>query len=142
MSEDNWEISAMDELKQSSPPAKAGPPEEQLNPPDPGLTSAVERPLMEPNPMFFGPQGLRPGWRLLLYVGMWRIFRELLGLLLEKIDPHVPIKLWLDLITEFGSFAAVAVPAVVMGWMEKRPFGDYGLPRRGAFGKLFWTGMV
>ncbi len=29
-----------------------------------------------------------------------------------------------------------------MGWIEKRPFGDYGLPRRGAFGKSFWVGML
>ena len=65
----------------------------------------------------------------------------LLGIALEKIDPHVRIKLWLDLITEVGSFGAVAIPALVMGWIEHRPFGDYGLPRRGAFGKSFWVGM-
>jgi uncharacterized protein len=102
-----------------------------------------QRPLLEPmNSIFIGPEGLRPGWRLLLYVVMWRVLRILLGILLEKIDPHVTIKLWLDLITELGSFLAVAVPAVAMGWIEKRPFGDYGLPRRGAFGKSFWVGMV
>jgi hypothetical protein len=65
-----------------------------------------------------------------------------LGILLDKIDAHVSIKLWLDLITELGSFVIVAIPAVVMGWIEKRPFGDYGLPRRGVFGKSFWVGMV
>jgi hypothetical protein len=66
----------------------------------------------------------------------------LLGVLLEDIDPHLAIKLWLDMITELGSFVVVAIPAVVMGWIERRPFGDYGLPRRGAFGKSFWVGMV
>lgn len=66
----------------------------------------------------------------------------LLGRLLESIDPHVAIKLWIDMITELGSFAVVAIPAVAMGWMERRPFGDYGLPRRGAFGKPFWVGMA
>ena len=90
---------------------------------------------------FFGPQGLRTGWRLLLYLLMWRALRLLLGILLEKIDTHVAVKLWLDLIAESGSFAVVAIPAVFMGWIEKRPFGDYGLPRRGAFGKSFWVGM-
>jgi len=65
----------------------------------------------------------------------------LLGMALEKIDPHVRIKLWLDLITEVGAFGTVAIPAVVMGWIEHRPFGDYGLPRRSAFGKSFWIGM-
>ena len=66
----------------------------------------------------------------------------LLSGLLKDIEPHVAIKLWLDMITELGSFVVVAIPAVVMGWIEKRPFGDYGLPRRGAFGKSFWVGMV
>jgi len=70
------------------------------------------------------------------------VFGVLLGILLEKTEPHVPLKLWLDLITELGAFAAVAIPAVAMGRIERRPFGDYGLPRRGAFGKSFWVGMV
>jgi membrane protease YdiL (CAAX protease family) len=90
--------------------------------------------------MFAGPDGLRAGWRLVLYLVMWRLLRVALGILLEKIDPHVRIKLWLDLITELGSFVIVAVPAVVMGWIEKREFGEYGLPLRRAFGKSFWVG--
>ena len=141
MSGDNWETSAMDEVKQGSTPANPSSPEQQLTPPDAELTTPLHNSLLEPiNTIFFGPQGLRAGWRLLLYIVMWRALRMLLGVALEKIDPHVRIKLWLDLITEVGSFGAVAIPAVVMGWIEHRPFGDYGLPRRGAFGKSFWVG--
>jgi membrane protease YdiL (CAAX protease family) len=133
----------MDEVKENSPPASVGPPEQQRSQPDPGLVVPLQQPLLEPmHTIFVGPQGLRTGWRLLLYVVMWRGLRMLLGVLLEDIDPHLAIKLWLDLITEVGSFVVVAIPAVVMGWIEKRPFGDYGLPRRGAFGKSFWVGMV
>ena len=65
-----------------------------------------------------------------------------LGFLLEDIGPHVRTKLWLDMITEVSSFVVVAVPAVVMGWIERRPFGEYGLPWRGAFGKSFWIGLA
>jgi uncharacterized protein len=130
----------MDEAKEGSQPANFGAPDERLTQPDAGLISP--QPLLEPmSPLFVGPQGLRAGWRLLLYVVMWRVLRVLLGILLEKIDPHVRIKLWLDLITELGAFVAVAIPAVVMGRIEKRRFGDYGLPWRGAFGKLFWVGV-
>jgi membrane protease YdiL (CAAX protease family) len=133
----------MDELKGGSPPANMGPQEPPLNPPDAGLITPLQRPFLEPTDgVFFGPQGLRAGWRLLLYVVMWRALRMLLGILLEDIDPHVAIKLWLDLITELGSFVAVALPALVMGWVENRPFGDYGLPVRGAFGKSFWVGVL
>jgi membrane protease YdiL (CAAX protease family) len=132
----------MDDVTEGSSPANGGPPEERLNPPDPGSVS-LQRPSLEPlDSIFFGPQGLRPAWRLLLYVIMWRALRMLLGILLEKIDPHVGIKLWLDFITELGAFFTVAIPAVVMGRIENRPFDDYGLPRRRTFGKSFWVGMV
>jgi hypothetical protein len=65
-----------------------------------------------------------------------------LGVLLDHIEPHLAIRIWLDLVAEVGSFVVVAIPAVVMGRIERRPFGDYGLPRHSAFGKSFWLGMV
>jgi membrane protease YdiL (CAAX protease family) len=118
-------------------------PDERPNPPDPELIIPPQLPSVEPmETIFFGPQGLRVGWRLLLYVVMWKGLRMVLGILLQDIDPHVRVKLWLDLIAESGSLVTAAVPAVVMGWIEKRPIGDYGLPRRGAFGKSFWVGML
>jgi membrane protease YdiL (CAAX protease family) len=129
----------MDEVKEGSSPAHNGSPVERLNSADPGFVSPVPEPT---DTMFFGPQGLRPGWRLVLYVVMWRALRMLLGIVVEDIDGHVTVKLWLDLIAELGSLVVVAVPAIVMGWIEKRPFGNYGLPWRGAFGKLFWVGLV
>jgi len=142
MSGNNWETSAMDEVKEGSLPADPSSPDQPLTPPDAGSPSLLQRPLIEPiNTIFFGPQGLRAGWRLLLYIIMWRTLRTLLGIALETIDPHVRIKLWLDLITEVGSFGTVALPPLVMGWVERHPFGDYGLPRRGAFGRSFWAGM-
>jgi membrane protease YdiL (CAAX protease family) len=132
----------MDEVNEGSPTTNGGPLDERLNQSDLGSVGPLPPPLEPINPIFFGPQGLRVGWRLLLYAVMWRTLRMLLGILLEKIEPYVAIKLWLDFITEFGAFVTVTVPAVVMGWIEKRPFGDYGLPRPGAFGKSFWVGVV
>src|SRR5258706_11618226 len=37
-----------------------------------------------------------------------------------------------------GAIAA----GLVMSQLEERPFGDYGLPMRRAFGKLFWQGVL
>lgn len=128
----------MDEVKQGSPPASAGPPETPSS--EPPVIPLEHLSIETAGSMFAGPDGLRAGWRLVLYLVMWRLLRVALGILLEKIDPHVRIKLWLDLITELGSFVIVAVPAVVMGWIEKREFGEYGLPLRRAFGKSFWVG--
>ena len=110
---------------------------------DAGSISGPEQPHPEPtSTILVGPQGLRAGWRLLLYVLLWRALRMLLRMTLADIEPHVEVKLWLDLIAEWGSFATVALPAVVMGWIEQRRFGDYGLPGRGAFGKPFWIGLA
>jgi uncharacterized protein len=128
----------MDEVKQGSPPASAGLPEVPSS--EPPVIPLKRLSIETGGSMFAGPDGLRAGWRLVLYLVMWRLLRVALGILLEKIDPHVQIKLWLDLITELGSFVIVAVPAVVMGWIEKREFGEYGLPLRRAFGKSFWMG--
>jgi CAAX protease family protein len=43
-----------------------------------------------------------------------------------------------DLIALCSAFAA----AWIMSRLEKRGFGEYGLPLRGAFGKLFWQGAL
>src|SRR3981081_3322383 len=46
------------------------------------------------------------------------------------------------LIAEGSSFAGVFAAAVAMSRLEGRSFGDYGLPLRSAFGKLFWHGAL
>jgi membrane protease YdiL (CAAX protease family) len=133
----------MDEVKDGTGSMNVASAEPRLSQPDTGLVTPFHQPSLEPmHTIFAGPQGLRAGWRLLLYFVMWRALRALLGAALDKIEPHLAIKVWLDLITELGSFVVVVIPAVVMGWIEKRTLGDYGLPRRGAFGKSFWVGVV
>jgi uncharacterized protein len=44
--------------------------------------------------------------------------------------------------SEFLRMAAVFAAAWVMSRLERRPFGDYGLPRRRAFRKSFWQGAL
>jgi membrane protease YdiL (CAAX protease family) len=43
-------------------------------------------------------------------------------------------------ISEAASLIGAFVAGSIMSRLEGRPFGDYGLQRRGAFGKLFWQG--
>ncbi len=45
-------------------------------------------------------------------------------------------------LAEVVGFAAAFGAAVVMSFIERRPVGAYGLPVRGAFGKLFWQGAL
>jgi len=49
---------------------------------------------------------------------------------------------WVGMMGEFCVLLAALIPAWVMGRFEQRSLGDYGLPRRGAFGKQFWVGVV
>ena len=45
-------------------------------------------------------------------------------------------------ISEGSSLAGAFAAGMAMSQMEGRSFGDYGLPFRGAFGKLFWQGVL
>jgi CAAX protease family protein len=45
-------------------------------------------------------------------------------------------------ISEGSLLAGVFAAGVAMSLLEERSFGDYGLPLRGAFGKLFWQGAL
>lgn len=62
------------------------------------------------------------------------IFRIHLGL-----SPYEPRNL---IIGESTMLVGLLVAAGIMAELENRPFGAYGLPARGAFGKLFWQGAL
>jgi membrane protease YdiL (CAAX protease family) len=139
MSGDDWEIPAMDDVKDDSPAANVTPPEISSNP----ASIIPLQPLRDPaQAIFIGPHGLRAGWRVLLYLGMWRVCLILLRTLVPLVQPHGVHGIWLDLIGELEFLAAAFLPAFVMAAIENCSIGDYGLPRRPAFGKLFWVGML
>jgi membrane protease YdiL (CAAX protease family) len=46
------------------------------------------------------------------------------------------------LVQEVAGIIAVFAAAAVMGMLEARPFGGYGLPRTAAFGARFWQGAA
>jgi uncharacterized protein len=132
----------MDEVEEGSPTANAVPPEPQISQPEPASIVPPQQPFLEPmHTIFAGPQGLRAGWRFLVYVGMWRVFFVLLRTLVPYVQPHGVHGIWQDLIGELEFLASAFLPALVMAVIEKRRVGDYGLPGRHAFGKSFWVGM-
>jgi membrane protease YdiL (CAAX protease family) len=95
-----------------------------------------------PNPVFFSEHGLRAGWRFLAYALSAISLIFLLGFLLAPLEHKLHPPLWADLIDEASSVIAVMVPAIILGRLENRGLGDYGLPRVQAFGKLFWAGVL
>jgi membrane protease YdiL (CAAX protease family) len=133
----------MDDVKESSPPADIGLPEPHPGPVDPTAGIPLRQASLDPiHTIFVGRQGLRAGWRFLLYVGMWRASFLLLRVVVQYVQPHEFHGIWLNLIGELEFLGSAILPALVMAAIEKRPFGDYGLPRKYAFGKSFWVGLV
>lgn len=92
--------------------------------------------------IFLGPSGLRPGWRIFLYLGM----AVILFFLLSPFEHLIPLRhagrLWRDFYIEAVLAISAIAPSAIMAVVEKRPFGAYGLPPRSAFGQQFWIGLL
>jgi len=94
--------------------------------------------------IFVGPNGIRAGWRLLLYLAialtMGGILRHLLGH-----HPHDHSGLespGRTIRSEWINFALFGISAWIMSRIEKQPWGNYGLPLRNAFRSRFWIGAL
>src|ERR1700719_1154241 len=57
----------------------------------------------------------------------------------HEVSPVSPRRL---VAVELASFAGAFSAAWIMSLLEKRPFGEYGLPLPKACGKLFWLGVL
>jgi uncharacterized protein len=100
--------------------------------------------------VFIGPNGLRAGWRLSIYVVLLVVFREILITAIKHSSALqqyfsgsqdgilAPLGL---IVTESTVAFVVLAAAWIMSLIEKRPFGTYGMPLSQAFGKRFWEGM-
>ena len=89
--------------------------------------------------LFIGPHGIRAGWRLLMYLALVVLSAMALVFVFQRRQSDY---LWDFFFGELFGVIAVVIPAVIMARIEKRPFGVYGLPAQGAFGKLFWNGAL
>lgn len=93
--------------------------------------------------LFFGAQGLRPGWGFSFYVlAFWFLRRAADSWLVDWVHLSRMSTRALEIIFEGAWFLAAALPALALGRIEKRPWNSYGLPVRGAFGKAFWVGAA
>ena len=91
--------------------------------------------------IFIGRDGLRPIWRLVLYLLMYRGLRFCLFVFLAAGLPDA-LFLWRQAAAELGLAIIALAPALLMSRIEGRAFGCYGLPPGKSFGKLFWLGAL
>ena len=88
---------------------------------------------------------LRSGWRFTLYLLFYAGITFSVGSALKfgiRHLAHKPSLIWSFLSGESLALFGAIVAALIMGRIEKRRFGAYGLPGRGAFGKNFWVGGI
>src|SRR5208282_654224 len=104
------------------------------------LTKSARResPLRE---VFLGPKGIYPGARWLTYLAMAWIVFQVEGWLVISLPSHPGVLAWRMMI-EASMMLAAILPGFVMARIEGRPFGDFGLPLRRAFGRNFWVGTL
>ncbi len=103
-------------------------------------------------PIFVGPNGLRAGWRLLIFavlvfalLGAFVLIRNggVQGLReAQKHAGEIVVTPFLMGGSEAIAFVLLCVATFVMGKIEHRKFSEYGLPLRQAFGKDFWIGAL
>jgi membrane protease YdiL (CAAX protease family) len=117
-------------------------------PPEPGAPFSVPpAPPPAPTSVFRGPDGIRAGWRVLIFLAIVSaLFMTLFafGQLLGhggggamSMTMLTPIGLS---ISEGAILLFTSIAALIMAQIEHRKYGEYGLPGRSAFRKNFWIG--
>jgi len=95
--------------------------------------------------IFLGPQGLRAGWGLLIYVVLFEAMGGLLFLALQrmlKLPDNPPWSAQLILLGEAFQLVLALGTTAILGRIEGRSFAAYGMALRAAFGRLFWEGAL
>ncbi|HZQ23099.1 MAG TPA: type II CAAX endopeptidase family protein [Terriglobales bacterium] len=131
-----------------------GPTMDEQNNPPPALTQTPIGeaepgdllPQPEPPPwgqsVFLGRDGLRAGWRLLLYFGFYYVLAWVIAQACFPLIPRSASRLWFYMGEEVLQMAAVLLAAVIMARIERRKFASYGLPPGAILRKLFWAGCA
>jgi membrane protease YdiL (CAAX protease family) len=108
-----------------------------------------------PHTVFRGPNGIRAGWRVLIFVALIAATLVVLAIpfvlmLALKGGKRPQIGIGVSGLTPLGLAISEAgiflipslVGALVMARIEHRKFGQYGLPAQSAFRKEFWIGIL
>ena len=96
--------------------------------------------------IFIGPNGLRAGWRLLIFMAIVMAMSAIARMIIRRFFPDAldpaqltPMRIIApDLLVCF----ILAVAAWIMSKIEGRRLGQYGLPGSEALRKNFWVGLL
>ena len=95
--------------------------------------------------IFFNPVGLRAGWRLLIFVGIFFVLQFCTDWTIDKLF-HPQQTSFLDaaglIENELQSLIEVLIATWIMSAVERRSLANYGIPLRNAFGREFFLGLA
>jgi membrane protease YdiL (CAAX protease family) len=100
--------------------------------------------------IFMGPNGMRAGWRLLIFfaivAALFFAVRNAVHLVMHATG-HAAASLpgftmWTVLFNEPAQFTLILIASWIMTKIERRTIADYGLPARRAFCGQFWQGSL
>jgi hypothetical protein len=106
---------------------------------------APSQPPSTVHTIFMGPNGIRAGWRLLLFLVFFIAFGFVINFVLHHVPSFVAwannqsgaaINASFQIATEGLMVVGLFFSVWVMSKIEKRSFADYGLPLNEAFGKV------
>src|SRR5580658_2990661 len=97
--------------------------------------------------IFVRADGLRAGWRLVIFILIFAPLVTLAFLSTRLVGAPLPTSTSeltpaTVLTQEIASLLATFGAALAMSGIEHRPFGSYGLPLQSAFGAQFWRGTI
>ena len=93
---------------------------------------------------FVGPQGLRAGWRVLVFVALVMVFFAAASPLQRRVAHNLAqdFSAVNVMVNEAIAFALILIASMLMARFEHRRFTDYGLPPGQALGEQFWMGAL
>jgi len=91
-----------------------------------------------------GPQGVRAGWRLLIFVALVAAFSAATYPLQRRLAQEFGASFTAPnvIVGELIQFGIVLLATAIMGRFEHRSLADYGLPFRLMLRKQFWAGAL
>jgi uncharacterized protein len=96
--------------------------------------------------IFVGPRGIRAGWKdvifFLIVVAVVFCLHPL-SRLHRRVNPKLPIPVSVALLDEFSGMLAVLLATAIMAkWIDRKPWGYFGMPLANAFRSSFWVGSA
>jgi len=99
-----------------------------------------------PRKIFVGPRGLRAGWKVLIFF----LIVFAVGFLLRPLDKltgkpdfRLPVAPGAAVPRELRGVMAVLIATGIMAkWIDRKPWGYFGMPFSKAFSSSFWTGAA